>query len=67
MSLCIFAEFIDGFKDEQSEGGSRKFVYQLIVEKRVQGSFPNVAIALSVYLVLLVSNNTRLRSAHLQR
>ena len=37
-------------------------MYQLILEKQVQGSFPNVEIALRMYLVLMVSNCSAERS-----
>ena len=54
--LVQFADFVNAFKDEQAEGVSRKnFRYQLILEKRLEGSYPNVEIALRTYLVLMVS------------
>ena len=64
--LVQFAEFVNAYKDEQrlqSEDVSREnFMYQLIVKKRVQSSFPNVEIALRIYLVLMVSNCSAERS-----
>ena len=61
--LVQFAEFFDTFKDEQAADVSREnFMYQLILQKRVQGSFPNVEIALRMYLVLMVSNCSAERS-----
>jgi len=61
--LVQFAEFVDAFKDEQDEGVSREnFMYQLIFKKQVQGSFPNVEIALRMYFVLMVSNCSAERS-----
>ena len=32
------------------------FLYKLIIDKGVQGIFPDVAIALKMYLVLMVTN-----------
>ena len=61
--LVQFADFVNAFKDEQAEDGSRKnYMYQLILKKRVQGLFPNVEIALRMYLVLMVSNCSAERS-----
>ena len=61
--LVQFADFVNAFKDEQAEDVSlENFVYQLILKKRVQGSFPNVEIALRMYLVLMVSNCSAERS-----
>jgi hypothetical protein len=61
--LVQFADFVDAFTDEQAEDVSREnFMYQLIFKKRVQESFPNVEIALRMYLVLMVSNCSAERS-----
>jgi len=61
--LVQFADFVDTFKDEQAKDVSREnFMYQLILKRRVQGSFPNVEIALRMYLVLMVSNCSAERS-----
>ena len=38
------------------------FLYKLIVDKRVQDTFPNVAIALRMFLVLMVTNCSAERS-----
>src|SRR6218665_2555580 len=55
--LVQFADFVDAFKDEQADDVSREhFMYQLLHKKRVQESFPNVEIALRLYLVLMISN-----------
>ena len=49
--------FIDIFKDDEPEDISTElFLYRLISEKGVQDTFPNVAIALRIYLVLMVTN-----------
>src|SRR6218665_616042 len=61
--LVQFADFVDAFKDEQADDVSREhFMYQLIHKKRVQESFPNVEIALRMYLVLMISNCSAERS-----
>ena len=58
-----FTDFVDAFKDEQGEDVAREiFMYKLLLNKRVQGSFPNVEIALRMYLVLMVSNCSAERS-----
>jgi len=57
--LVQFAEFFASFKDEQAVDVSREnFMYKLILDKQVQGSFPNVEIVLRMYLVLMISNCT---------
>ena len=54
-------EFFASFKDEQAVDVSREiFMYKLILDKQVQGSFPNVV--LRMYLVLMISNCTAERS-----
>ena len=54
---------MNAYKDEQGEDVSKEnFMYQLIFKKRVQSSFPNVEIALRIYLVLMVSNCSAERS-----
>ena len=58
-----FVDFVETFKDEKTQDVSREhFMYQLILEKQVQGSFPNVEIALRMYLVLMISNCSAERS-----
>ena len=58
--------FVDVFKDEQhalsADVSHEQFMYQLILQKRVEESFPNVEIALRIYLVLMVSNCSAERS-----
>jgi hypothetical protein len=61
--LVQFAEFFASFKDEQAVDVSREnFMYKLILDKQVQGSFPNVEIVLRMYLVLMISNCSAERS-----
>jgi len=63
--LVQFVDFVDTFKDEQAQGVSREnFMYSFILQKEVglQGSFPNVEIALRMYLVLMISNCSAERS-----
>lgn len=61
--LVQFAEFFASFKDEQAVDVSREnFMYKLIRDKQVQGSFPNVEIVLRMYLVLMISNCSAERS-----
>ena len=59
--LVQFAEFFASFNDEQAVDVSREnFMYKLILDKQVQGSFPNVEIVglLRMYLVLMINNCT---------
>jgi hypothetical protein len=61
--LVQFAEFVNAYKDEQGEDVSKEnFMYQLILMKRVQSSFPNAEIALRIYLVLIVISCSAERS-----
>ena len=61
--LVQFAEFVNAFKEEQAKDVSQEnFLYQLILQKRVQESFPNVEIAFRLYLVLMISNCSAERS-----
>ena len=49
--------FADIFKDDEPGNISTElFLYKLIIDKGVQDTFPNVAIALRMYLVLMVTN-----------
>jgi len=51
------------FKDDEPGNISTElFLYKLIVDKRVQDTFPNVAIALRMFLVLMVTNCSAERS-----
>ena len=50
--LCHFAKFADIFKDDEPGNiSSELFLYKLITDKGVQDTFPNVAIALRMYLL----------------
>ena len=61
--LVQYVEFVNAFMEEQAKDVSREnFLYQLILQKRVQESFPNVEIALRMYLVLMISNCSAERS-----
>lgn len=61
--LCHFAGFVSNFTDEEPENISTElFLYQLIVNKGVQDTFPNVAISLRIYLVMMVTNCSAERS-----
>jgi len=44
------------------ETSAQLFLYKLIIDKGMQDTFPNVAIALRIYLVLMVINCSAERS-----
>jgi len=55
--LCHSAKFADIFHDDEPGNISTElFLYKLIIDKGVQDTFPNVAIVLRVYLILMVTN-----------
>ena len=55
--LVQFVAFSNEFlKDADDNIGKEHFLYKLIIEKRVKCSFPNVEIALRMYLILMVTN-----------
>ena len=59
IALIQCNEFLKLFKDDQSDHFSREhFFYMLIIDKGGQDTFPNVEIALPIYLVLTISNCT---------
>ena len=69
--LVHFSGFVDMFKDETPSSGSdstgmniskEQFMYNLILDKGVQSSFPNVEILLRIYLTLMVTNCSAERS-----
>lgn len=61
--LCQFALFAKIFEDEEPEDiCTELFLYKLIVGKGVQDTFSNVAVALRMYLVLMVTNCSAERS-----
>lgn len=64
--LIQFCDFVKLFKDETGKSNlntsQEQFMYQLILDKGVKSSFPNVEILLRMYLVLMVTNCTAERS-----
>jgi len=61
--LCHFATFADIFKDDEpADISTELFLYKLVIDKGMQDTFPNVAIALRMYLVLMVTNCSAERS-----
>ena len=61
--LVQFVEFSNAFlKDADDNIGNEHFLYKLIIDKRVKCSFPNVEIALRMYLILMVTNCSGERS-----
>jgi len=56
--------FADIFKDDDELGNisTELFLYKLIIDKCMQDTFPNVAIAVRKYLVLMVTNCSAERS-----
>ena len=61
--LIQFADFAQMFKDEEGDDiGREQFMYRLIKNKRIKGSFSNVEIALCMYLVMMVTNCSAERS-----
>ena len=64
--LMQFTQYFNAFKEEQvqlaADISKENLMYKLILDKQVQGSFPNVEIALRMYLVLMISNCTAERS-----
>ena len=50
-SLLIYSKTMS-----QETSALSYFLYKLIIDKGVQGIFPDVAIALKMYLVLMVTN-----------
>ena len=61
--LCHFAKFADTFKDDEPGNISIElFLYKVIINQGVYDTFPNVAIALRMYLVLTVTNSSTERS-----
>lgn len=56
--LCQFANFAAVFKDEEpGDMSTELYFYKLII-----GHFPNVAVALRIYLILMVTNCSAERS-----
>ena len=60
---CHSAKFADIFKDHEPGNISTElFLYKLIIDKGVQDTFLSVAIALRMYLVLMVTKCSAERS-----
>jgi len=63
LTSCHFAKFAHIFEDNEPGNISTElFLYKLIIDKCVQDTCPNVAIALRMYLVLMVTNCSAARS-----
>ena len=61
--LVQFSVFAQMFKDEANpELNQEQFMYNLILQKGVESSFPNVEVLLRMYLVLMVTNCSAERS-----
>ncbi|XP_037797211.1 uncharacterized protein LOC119592460 [Penaeus monodon] len=61
--LVQFVAFVNIFADEEPGNISTEhFLHRLIMDKGVQDTFPNIEIALRIYLVLMVSNCSGERS-----
>ena len=61
--LVQFVAFSNEFlKDADDNIGEEHFLYKLIIDKRVKCSFPNVEIALRMYLIFMVTNCSGERS-----
>ena len=61
--LVQFVAFSNEFlKDVDDNIGKEHFLYKLIIDKRVKCSFPNVEIALRMYLIVMVTNCSGERS-----
>ena len=55
--LYQFAKFADIFKDEKPGDISTEiYLYKLIIGKGILDTFPHVAVALRIYLILMVTN-----------
>ena len=61
--LVQFVAFSNEFlKDADDNIGKEHFLYKVIIDKRVKYPFPNVEIALRMYLILMVTNCSGERS-----
>lgn len=65
--LCVeivhFAEFMKLYsKSKPTQMSNEHFMYQTLIEKDVQTAFPNVEVALRIYLVIMVTNCSGERS-----
>ena len=58
-----FVAFSNEFLEDADDNiGKEHFLYKLIIDKRVKCSFPNVEIALRMYVILMVTNCSGERS-----
>ena len=62
-----FSYFVKTLKDESYEKSEdhisfEQFMYKLIIDKQLKASFPNVEVALRMYLVLMVTHCSAERS-----
>lgn len=63
MNYISLPSFADIFKDEEpGDISTELYLYKLIIGKGVLDTFPNVAVALRIYLVLMVTNCSAERS-----
>ena len=60
--LVQFAELSNVVEDEGKDLGAAHLLYTTLVDKRLQSTFPNVEIALRMYLVLMSTNCTSERT-----
>ena len=61
--LVQFVAFSNEFlKDADYKIGKEHFLYKFIIDNRVKCSFPNVEIALRMYLIIMVTNCSGERS-----
>ena len=61
--MCHFVTFANIFADEEPECISTELIlHRLIINKGVHDTFPNIEIALRIYLILMVSNSSGERS-----
>lgn len=51
-----FAELSNILEDDGKDMGAEQLLYTTLVDKRLQSTFPNVEIALRIYLVLMCTN-----------
>ncbi|XP_068216216.1 uncharacterized protein [Palaemon carinicauda] len=55
--LCQFVTFANIFTDEEpTDISTELFLYRLVLDKGVHDTFPNIEIALRIYLVLMMTN-----------
>ena len=61
--MCHFVTFANIFVDEEPECISTELIlHRLIINKGVHNTFPNMEIAMWIYLILMVSNSSDERS-----